>query len=583
MLRLNTLALRTRLQLAFGSLLLLSVLSSALALKELADIEANLDLVVTQNNVELELSVDMADAVHKVSRQMRTLALLHDDQQIDAEYKKVELSRQDYAKARTALERLVPDEAGRKLRARIDAALQHAQPLNDNFIALARQHRDGDALALLMDQAAPATQALQDALDANTELVKANNLQRHAAAQTDYQDARRLMLGFALASLGAALLLSWLVTRSVLNELGGEPAEVARVAQTIADARLDILVPRRDGDNSSVMAAMARMQQSLSSLVATMRGNAESVATASAQIAQGNQDLSQRTEEQASALQQTAATMDQLGGTVRHNADNAQQANQLASGASDVASRGGQVVSAVVDTMRGINDSSRRIADIIGVIDGIAFQTNILALNAAVEAARAGEQGRGFAVVAAEVRSLAQRSAEAAKEIKSLITSSVEQVEKGTHLVDQAGSTMEEIVASVQRVRDIVAQISAASAEQSGGVTQISQAVTQMDHVTQQNAALVEEGAAAAESLRQQAQQLLEAAAVFQLPPEVTAPRANEATQHSPKLVAAAAIGKIRANAAASSKRTMPAKPARGAAAPSRASSTLTEQQWEAF
>jgi methyl-accepting chemotaxis protein len=240
-------------------------------------------------------------------------------------------------------------------------------------------------------------------------------------------------------------------------------------------------------------------------------------ATASAQIAQGNQDLSGRTEQQASALQETAATMEELGTTVRGNADSAKQANQLAQSASAVAAQGGQVVDKVVTTMQGINESSRKIGDIIGTIDGIAFQTNILALNAAVEAARAGEQGRGFAVVASEVRSLAQRSAEAAKEIKSLIGRSVEQVEQGTTLVDEAGKTMSEIVNSIQRVSDIVAEISAASVEQSTGVSQVGEAVSQMDQATQQNAALVEESAAAAQSMRQQAEQLVRTVAVFRL------------------------------------------------------------------
>jgi len=265
------------------------------------------------------------------------------------------------------------------------------------------------------------------------------------------------------------------------------------------------------------VAALDRMRNEMSHVVSTVRRNSDSVATASSQIAQGNQDLSGRTEQQASSLQQTASSMEQLGSTVRQNADNARQANQLAQGASSVAARGGEVVSQVVDTMKGINDSSRKIADIISVIDGIAFQTNILALNAAVEAARAGEQGRGFAVVAGEVRNLAQRSAEAAKEIKSLISTSVDRVEQGTELVDQAGSTMQEIVASIKRVSDIIGEISAASAEQSSGVAQVGNAVSQMDQATQQNAALVEESAAAAESLKQQAQQLVQAVSVFKV------------------------------------------------------------------
>jgi methyl-accepting chemotaxis protein len=248
-----------------------------------------------------------------------------------------------------------------------------------------------------------------------------------------------------------------------------------------------------------------------------VRDASESIATGSSQIATGNSDLSQRTEEQASALQQTAATMDELGTTVQNNAQHAVSASQLAQGASSVATEGGQVVAHVVETMEGINSSSKRIADIIGVIDGIAFQTNILALNAAVEAARAGDQGRGFAVVAGEVRSLAQRSATAAKEIKGLITASVEQVQRGTTLVDEAGIKMREIVDSIQRVSGVVSEISNASSEQSAGVSQVGRALTQMDQVTQQNAALVEESAAAAESLRGQAGRLVAAVAQFKL------------------------------------------------------------------
>jgi len=327
----------------------------------------------------------------------------------------------------------------------------------------------------------------------------------------------------ALGGVGLCLvtgLLGFVLARSIFAQLGGEPANAADVAERVARGDLSVEVPIKPGDTNSLMANLARMQTSLTQVVSNVRQNSESVATASAQIAQGNQDLSGRTEQQASALQQTAATMEELGTTVRNNADSAKQANQLAQGASAVAAQGGEVVGKVVTTMQGINDSSRKIGDIISVIDGIAFQTNILALNAAVEAARAGEQGRGFAVVASEVRSLAQRSAEAAKEIKTLIGRSVEQVEQGTMLVDQAGKTMGEIVGSIQRVSDIVAEITSASVEQSSGVQQVGEAVSQMDQATQQNAALVEESAAAAESLRGQAQQLVNAVSVFKLASE---------------------------------------------------------------
>jgi len=270
-------------------------------------------------------------------------------------------------------------------------------------------------------------------------------------------------------------------------------------------------------ETGQLLSALARMQTSLVGTVSNVRDGAESVATASAEIAQGNADLSSRTEEQASSLEETSATMEELNATVRQNADNAAQANQLAQSAAQVARDGGQVVGEVVETMRGIEGSSKRISDIISVIDGIAFQTNILALNAAVEAARAGEQGRGFAVVASEVRNLAQRSADAAKEIKSLINDSVERVQTGTQLVDRAGQTIQDIVGSVQRLADIVGEISSASREQSSGISQVGEAVTKLDRATQQNAALVEESAAASESLRNQAQGLLSAVASFKL------------------------------------------------------------------
>ena len=319
-----------------------------------------------------------------------------------------------------------------------------------------------------------------------------------------------LMLVAGAAGIGVGVVFSRKITRPVDFAVG--------VAENIAagDLTSQVRVSGRD-EIAQLLKALGTMQSSLVSLVSNVRSNSESVATASSQISHGANDLSARTEEQASALQQAAASMEQLGSTVRQNAENAQSANQLALGASAVARKGGGVVGEVVETMKGINDSSRRIVDIISVIDGIAFQTNILALNAAVEAARAGEQGRGFAVVAGEVRSLAQRSSDAAKEIKTLISASVTRVQHGTELVDRAGETMTEIVTSISRVTDIMGEISAASTEQSSGVGQIGDAIAQMDQATQQNAALVEESAAAAESLKDQAQQLVQVVSVFKL------------------------------------------------------------------
>jgi methyl-accepting chemotaxis protein len=325
-----------------------------------------------------------------------------------------------------------------------------------------------------------------------------------------------------LLAIGAALMLvvgamAWRMARTLYGQLGGEPEYAADVVRKIGAGDLSVDVEVRRGDESSLLHAMHSMQQSLAGTVQEIRGSTDTIATASGQIASGNQDLSSRTEQQASSLEQTAASMEELTSTVKQNADNARQANQLAASASEVAVRGGSVVGQVVDTMGAINTSSRKIVDIIAVIDGIAFQTNILALNAAVEAARAGEQGRGFAVVASEVRSLAQRSAAAAKEIKGLIDDSVSKVEAGSHQVAEAGQTMEEIVASVKRVTDIMGEIAAASQEQTSGIEQVNQAITQMDQVTQQNAALVEEAAAAAASLQDQAGSLVQAVSVFKV------------------------------------------------------------------
>ncbi|MEF9481824.1 methyl-accepting chemotaxis protein [Ralstonia sp. 1B3] len=313
---------------------------------------------------------------------------------------------------------------------------------------------------------------------------------------------------------GAVSLAMSIIIRNVQRGLGGEPSYATEVARRIAGGDLAVQVQTRPGDRDSMLVAMAQMQQQLTGTIGHIKTSADSIASATKQIAAGNADLSQRTEEQASSLEETASSMEELTSIVRQNADNARQASTLAVSASDIAAKGGEVVGRVIDTMAGINESSKKIADIIGVIEGIAFQTNILALNAAVEAARAGEQGRGFAVVAGEVRNLAQRSA-GAKEIKELIGDSVGRVENGTTLVAEAGSVIDEVVVAVKRVTDIMGEISSASEEQSSGIEQVNQAVNQMDEVTQQNAALVEQAAAAALSLEEQAQVLRDAVASF--------------------------------------------------------------------
>jgi methyl-accepting chemotaxis protein len=308
-----------------------------------------------------------------------------------------------------------------------------------------------------------------------------------------------------------------LLNRGIIRALGGEPAYAAEIANRIADFDLTATVEIAPDDRSSLLFSMKRMQERLTRTLDTIKASASSIASATHQVAAGNSDLSQRTEEQAASLEETASSMEELTATVRHNADNAQQATTLATTASGIAQRGGEVVGRVVDTMHGIADSSSKVGEIITVIEGIAFQTNILALNAAVEAARAGEQGRGFAVVAGEVRTLAQRSASAAREIKALIGESVDRVQVGSKLVGEAGSTINEVVVSVRRVTDIIGEISSASAEQRTGIEQVNQAVSQMDQVTQQNAALVEEASAAAHAMAEQAQALRDAVAVFRI------------------------------------------------------------------
>jgi methyl-accepting chemotaxis protein len=410
---------------------------------------------------------------------------------------------------------LVPQE--KVLVARLEPLMAAA---DQSVVRLETVVRDGDRPALQAYTAQamyPVFDPMQEVVGQLIQLQVDVSRESYEQAQNEIHEAfigMGALVAFAIAT-GSSFAF-WIIRR-LDRSLGAEPHEVRDVAAAIADGDLGQALSVRQGDTSSLMATMHHMRQNLRVMVTEVRENASGVATASEQIAMGNQDLSSRTEEQASALQQTAASMEQVGATVTHNAENARQASELAHAASVVATEGGAMVARVVTTMDQINGSSKKMGDIIGVIDGIAFQTNILALNAAVEAARAGEQGRGFAVVAAEVRNLAQRSAAAAKEIKGLISASEDQVGQGVSLVDQAGSTMAKVVDSIHRVSAIVREISDASREQSTGVSQVGDAVSQMDQVTQQNAALVEESAAAAASLTHQAQRLVQAVAAFRL------------------------------------------------------------------
>ncbi|MBA5687348.1 MCP four helix bundle domain-containing protein [Duganella sp. LX47W] len=363
-------------------------------------------------------------------------------------------------------------------------------------------------------------QEFVQALQTLVKLQSEHMAQESALSNAAYASARLQLLLMGAAALGLGSIGAWLLVRGLLRELGCEPREASRIASRIADGDLTVQIAHRRRSDDSLLAALETMRDKLADLVSQVRGATDQIATSSAEIAGGNQELSHRTEQQAGSLEETAASIEELTGTVKQNADHAHLANDLAIKASSVATEGGNVVGRVVQTMSAINAASSRISDIIGVIDGIAFQTNILALNAAVEAARAGEQGRGFAVVATEVRSLAQRSASAAHEIKALINDSVAQVQLGSTLVADAGVTMTAIVASVKRVTDIMGDIMAASEEQSSGIEQVNSAIMDIDGVTQQNAALVEQAAAAAASMQDQAGQLAELVSIFKLPGE---------------------------------------------------------------
>jgi methyl-accepting chemotaxis protein len=384
----------------------------------------------------------------------------------------------------------------------------------DAIVALKKEGLLEQANSVLEQRFTPDGKAYLAALGSLLDMQRKSIDANAAAIETIYQDSRRFMIGFGLAVLALGVACAWRLTRGITVPLG-QAVEIA-VAVANKDLRSHIEATTTD-ETGRLLGALRSMNDGLIGVVNEVRRGTENIATASGEIAAGNMDLSARTEEQASSLEQTAASMEELTSTVKQNSDNARQANQLAVAASAVAQRGGTVVADVVDTMDAISGSARKIVDIIGVIDGIAFQTNILALNAAVEAARAGEQGRGFAVVASEVRNLAQRSAGAAKEIKALIDDSLEKVDAGSMLVTQAGSTMSEVVDSIQRVTDIMGEISSASHEQSAGIEQVNQAIIQMDQVTQQNAALVEQAAAAAASLNDQADGLKAAIGVFKI------------------------------------------------------------------
>ena len=512
---------KTKLSAAFTCLALLTMVVSLLALQALSEANLNLVRFVEGINARAHLAERVRTAVDRRAIAARNLVLVTSPADLAAEKDAVTSAHTDVntslaeLQAKMASKDVAAD--ARDLVAKIAGVEQRYGPVATDIVSLALQNQKEAAIRKMNEECRPLLAQLIEATRQYSELTRLRSQQMIEEAAQAYAHRRNILIAASVMAFVLAVLMGQLIARGLTRALGAEPAQLGDVAQQIAQGNLSPELLRHQAPEGSVQASLNAMLKSLVSVVHEVRNNADGVAGGSTEIANGNADLSQRTEQQASALQETAASMEQLSTTVKQNADNARQVNQLALGASQVATKGGGSVQEVVNAMQDISESSRQIGEIVGVIDGIAFQTNILALNAAVEAARAGEQGKGFAVVAGEVRNLAQRSAQAAREIKQLIATSATRVKQGTELADQAGATMAEVLHSIQRVTDLMGEISSASDEQSAGVAQVGKAVSQMDQVTQQNAALVEESAAAAASLRTQAQQLVQAVSIFQL------------------------------------------------------------------
>jgi len=517
-----------RLGLGFGAVLTLLVVTTGIAVFSLWRMVDVIHTFADDHVRKLSMVADWQISTLHTFRQSRNAVIIDKKDLVEKELSDLLERRKDRQKLSDELARIIVSDAGRKALQEVHDAYAPTLPSEDEFIRLRRAGDVEGAKQLLLETLRPRQLAFLGALDKLLASQKALVAAARVKADEQYAVVLAELLGFA-----AVALLAGIVAAAWLNRtLAGPIRSAAQTARRIADGDLTTEAKPVEGRNepAELLTALAGMQANLARIVGEVRQGSDAVVHASTEIAQGNHDLSGRTEQQASALQQTAASMEQLNATVKQNADNASAANTLATNACSVATRGGEEVAEVVHTMRGINDSSRKIADIINVIDAIAFQTNILALNAAVEAARAGEQGRGFAVVASEVRGLAGRSAEAAREIKTLIHDSVQRVEKGTALVDKAGATVTEVVEAIRRVTTIMGEISLASTQQRNGVQQVGEAVTQIDHTTQQNAALVEQMAAAASSLKSQAEDLVSAVSVFKLVQQAALAAARVAT-----------------------------------------------------
>ena len=514
MLNISNLKIGARLAFGFCLILLCSLALLLLGLFSLSELQNNTKQIVNGKVAALTYAMDMREAGGSLALSLRKVATPTDTAEGVAESKKVAQTLERYAQSEAGLKKLLDSPQANAAFAAAAEKKQTLLPLVAKIKALVDAGNYFDGTQVLNTEFFPPYEKWIAALGQLAEQQQKDMRNTYAESESNYRATQMGMLSVGLVTLALGAFIAWFITRTITGPL----RHAARIADTIAngDLSVEIRAGKRD-EAGQLMNALRLMQDNLVSTVNHIKQGTDTITIASKEIAAGNADLSARTESQASSLEETAASMEQMTSTVKQNADNARQANQLAASASSVAVKGGNVVAQVVDTMGSIKESSRKIVDIIGVIDGIAFQTNILALNAAVEAARAGEQGRGFAVVASEVRNLAQRSAGAAKEIKQLIGDSVNKVDAGSKLVDEAGQTMHLIVTSIKQVADIMGEITAATQEQSHGIGEVNQAIAQMDEMTQQNAALVEQAAAAAESMQDQASVLAQAVAVFQL------------------------------------------------------------------
>ena len=565
---LRNMQLGAKLGLGFTVVILIGCLVALYGRLQLSQVADNVSQLADERMENLLTLQDLRDQVNLNARVVRNMAMLNDPARIQEQKKRIDDARAKAMGLQADLRKRITSDAGKALLTQVESATATYRPAFDKAVELAASEQLDEARNYIQGPLRTEQERYFTAIDQLVTLERDQARAMATASKSDAVQAGAAMLVLAVVAAAIGALIAWSITRQIKGQLGGEPRYATEVAQQVAQGNLAMRIALRPGDTTSLLAAMNNMRESLGSLVSQVRQSSESIATGASQIATGNSDLSQRTEEQASNLQQTAASMEEIGSTIQQNTDTVRTATQMAGSASQTAARGGEVVGNVVSTMEEITASSRKIGDIIGVIDSIAFQTNILALNAAVEAARAGEQGRGFAVVASEVRSLAQRSAGAAKEIKELINESVTKVETGSRLVDEAGSTMNDIVQQARRVSDLIGEIGAATHEQEQGISQVSDAINQLDQVTQQNAALVEESAAAADSLNAQAARLVQLVSVFVLN-EADVQAAQTRVQpaprrQEPKLTAAAP-----APAAIAPKPAAPAKPLAAPSSPS--------------